>query len=167
MFEQCYFPGIRDPDFYDETTRAKLDAAEPQKPPTPTPLPTLTPYPTPKPLPTPGMFDDQEAYAKKRERQGQEYQKRREEQGEEYRKLTEQQFTEYQNRSEQYGEDLRDWQSDREKAVRGAEGMIDGIYKTYAPALEGNVEMGWLALGVISIVVLVLTMIFQKRKDVI
>jgi ABC-type multidrug transport system ATPase subunit len=167
MFELCYFPGIRSTDYYDETTRAQLDAEEPQKPPTPTPMPTFTPYPTPKPPPTPGMMDDQAAYSRKRERQAQEYQDRREEQGEEYRKLTEQQFSDYQDESELYGEDLREWQSDREKAVRGAEGMIDGVYKSYKTALEGDVEKAWLALGTISVVVLGLTLIFQKRKDVI
>jgi len=81
--------------------------------------------------------------------------------------LTEQQFADYQDEMERYGEDLRAWQSDREKAVRGAEGMIEAIYKQYKPALEANVEQGWLALGIISVVILVLTVIFQKRKDVI
>ena len=113
------------------------------------------------------MMDDQQAYQKKREQQGQEYQKLREQQGEDYRKLTEQQFEEYQNQSEEYGEDLRTWESDREKAVRGAEGMIDGIFKSYKPALEGNVEKSWLGLGIIIGAVLVLTLVFQKRKDVI
>jgi ABC-type multidrug transport system ATPase subunit/predicted component of type VI protein secretion system len=167
MFTECYFPGIRSQDFYNTQTQAQLAAEEPAKPPTPTPLPTLTPYPTPKPLPTPGMLDDQNAYAQKREKQGQDYQKKREDQGEEYRKLTEKQFEDYQTQMDQYGEDLRDWQSDREKAVRGAEGMIDAIYKQYQPALEGDVKKGWLALGTISAVVLVLTVVFQKRKDVI
>jgi ABC transport system ATP-binding/permease protein len=167
MFEQCYFPGILSPDFFNAQVQTQLNAPEPVKPPTPVPYPTLTPYPTPKPLPTPGMFDDQNAYAKKREQQGQDYQKKREDQGEEYRQLTEQQYTDYQDQMEAYGESLRTWQSDREKAVRGAEGMIDAIYKQYKPALEGDVKKGWLALGIISAVVLALTMVFQKRKDVI
>jgi ABC-type multidrug transport system ATPase subunit len=167
MFTACYFPGIRSSDFYSAQTQAQLTAAEPVKPPTPTPYPTFTPYPTPKPLPTPGMFDDQQAYAKKREQQGADYQKKREAQGEEYRDLTEAQFEEYQDSMESYGEDLRGWQSDREKAVRGAEGMIEAIYKQYKPALEGDVEKSWLALGLISGVVLILIVIFQKRKDVI
>ena len=167
MFSQCYFPGIRSPDFYSAQTQAQLSAPEPVKPPTPTPFPTFTPYPTPTPLPAPGMTGDQAAYSKKREEQGQEYQKKREEQGDEYRELTEQQFADYQDEMERYGEDLRAWQSDREKAVRGAEGMIEAIYKQYKPALEANVEQGWLALGIISVVILVLTAIFQKRKDVI
>jgi ABC-type multidrug transport system ATPase subunit/predicted component of type VI protein secretion system len=167
MFEQCYFPGILSPDFYNPEVQAQLAAPEPVKPPTPTPYPTFTPYPTPKPLPTPGMLDDQAAYAQRREQQGQDYQKKREQQGEEYRKLTEQQFAAYQDQMEEYGESLRNWQSDREKAVRGAEGMIDAILKQYKPALQGDVEKSWLALGIISGVVLALTMVFQKRKDVI
>jgi ABC-type multidrug transport system ATPase subunit len=167
MFEQCYFPGILSPDFYNTEVQSQLGAPEPIKPPTPTPYPTFTPYPTPKPLPTPGLLDDQNAYARKREQQGQDYQKKREQQGEEYRTLTEKQFSDYQDEMEGYGEDLRAWQSDREKAVRGAEGMIEGVYKLYKPALSGDVEKGWMALGIISVVVLVLTMVFQKRKDVI
>jgi ABC-type multidrug transport system ATPase subunit len=167
MFELCYFPGIRNPDFYDETTRAKLQEEEPIKPPTPTPLPTLTPVPTFTPIPQPGMMGDQEAYQAKREKQGQEYQKLREQQGEDYRKLTEKQFEEYQSQADTYGEDLRTWQSDREKAVGGAEGQIEGILKSYRPALEGDVEKSWTALGIISAVVFVLILIFQKRKDVI
>jgi hypothetical protein len=113
------------------------------------------------------LLDDQAAYSRKRERQAQEYQDRREQQGEDYRRQTEQQFSDYQDESEQYGEDLRDWQSDREKAVRGAEGMIDAIYESYKFALESDVKQAWLALGIISIVVLALTLVFQKRKDVI
>ena len=69
--------------------------------------------------------------------------------------------------SEAWGEDLRDWESGREKAVEGAEGMMGSIYGDYTPAFEANVGLSWLALSIISIVVLGLTMVFQKRKDVI
>ncbi len=184
MFTACYFPGIRSPDFYSAETQTQLNAEEPLKPPTPTPYPTftpyptLTPYPTPKPLPTPGLLDDQEAYARKREKQGQEYQAKREQQGQEYqaireqqgedyRQITEQQFETYQDEIEQYTDDIQAWQTDREKSMRGAEGMIDGVLKQYRPALEGDVEKSWLALSIISAVVLALTLVFQKRKDVI
>jgi ABC-type multidrug transport system ATPase subunit len=167
MFTLCYFPGLLSPDFYSAETQSQLDAEEPRKPPTPIPFPTPTPYPTPKPPPKPGAFDDPNEYERKREQQGQDYQKRREEQGEEYRILTEQQFEDYQERMESYGEDLRTWQSDREKAVRGAEGMIDALYDQYQPALEGDVERSWMALSIISGVLLILIVVFQKRKDVI
>ncbi len=66
-----------------------------------------------------------------------------------------------------YADDLRDWQSDREKAVQGAEGMVEGILKSYRVVLEGEIEQSWLALVVLSVVVLGLAMVFQKRKDVI
>ncbi len=91
----------------------------------------------------------------------------REEQGDEYQELREGQGEEYQDESETWGENLRDWESEREKAVQGAEGMIDSIYGDYKPAFEAKVEVSWLALTIISIVVLGLTTIFQKRKDVI
>jgi len=45
--------------------------------------------------------------------------------------------------------------------------MIDGIYKQYEPSFQGNVQQSWLALGTISVVVLAMTAMFQKRKDVI
>jgi hypothetical protein len=184
MFEQCYFPGILDPDFYDEETRASLAEEEPLKPPTPTPyptltpLPTLTPYPTLTPPPTPQSQAEQPAYAELREKQGEEYEDLRleqgddyadlmREQGDEYQNIREAQGEEYQEESEEWGENLRDWESEREKAVRGAEGMIDSIYGSYKPALTADVEQSWLALSIISIVVLGLTLVFQKRKDVI
>jgi ABC-type multidrug transport system ATPase subunit len=167
MFYECYFPGIRSPDFFSVETQAQLGAEEPAKPLTPTPYPTFTPYPTPKPPPQPGLTGDQQAYQRKREQQAQEYQKAREKQGEEYGELTKQQFAEYQEEMEDYAEAYREWQSDREGAVRGAEGLIDSIYKQYKPALGGDVKKGWLALGIISAVVFVLALFFQKRKDVI
>ena len=201
MFEQCYFPGIQNPDFYDEETKRQLAEEEPGKPPTPTPYPTFTPYPTLTPVPTltpyptltpppaPESPVDQPAYQDLLQEQGEEYQDLRQEQGDEYQKLREEQgdvYTvvreeqgneyqdlresqgeEYQDESETWGEDLRDWESEREKAVQGAEGMIDSIYSDYQPAFEAKVEISWLALTIISIVVLGLTTIFQKRKDVI
>ncbi len=201
MFDQCYFPGIQNPDFYDETTKQQLAEEEPEKPPTPTPYPTFTPYPTLTPVPTltpyptltpppqPGSPADQPAYQDLLQEQGEEYQDLRQEQGDEYQKLREEQgdvYTiiredqgneyqdlresqgeEYQDESETWGEDLRDWESEREKAVQGAEGMIDSIYGDYKPAFEAKVEVSWLALTIISVVVLGLTTIFQKRKDVI
>ena len=184
MFEKCYFPGIQSPDFYDEETRQQLAEEEPEKPLTPTPYPTLTPHPTLTPYPTltpppqPSSPQDQEAYQELlreqgedyqdlRQAQGDEYTILRENQGDQYQALREEQGEEFQDESEDWGEDLRDWESQREKAVQGAEGMIDKIYGDYEPAFEANVQTSWLALAIISIVVLVLTMVFQKRKDVI
>jgi len=167
MFEQCYFPGIRSPDFYNAETQQHLAAEKPVKPVKPTTYPTFTPYPTLTPLPTPSSRQEQKTYAKRREEQGKEYEEIRKKQGEEYQKLVEEQFSEFERRSEEYGEALREWQSNREKAVRGAEGMIEVIYKSYEPALKADVEQGWLALGIISAVVFVLILVFQKRKDVI
>ncbi|MFN2218952.1 MAG: hypothetical protein ACK2UA_10120, partial [Anaerolineae bacterium] len=106
-------------------------------------------------------------YQRIREEQGDEYTILREDQGNAYQDLREAQGEEFQDESEAWGEDLRDWESEREKAVQGAEGMIDSIYSDYQPAFEANVELCWLALGIISVVVLGLTLVFQKRKDVI
>ncbi|MFC2030233.1 FHA domain-containing protein [Chloroflexota bacterium] len=167
MFWNCSFPGIRNPDHYSTETQAKLEAEEPQKPPTPTPLPTLTPYPTPTPLPKPNSQEGQAEYERKSKNQGEKYRKRRERQGETYRELTVEQFDAYQDEMEEYGEDLREWQSDREKAVGSAEGMIEAILKSYRAPLEGDVQASWLALVIISAIVFGVALVFQKRKDVI
>jgi ABC-type multidrug transport system ATPase subunit len=167
MFEQCYFPGIRSLELYNEEARAALEAPEPIKPSTPTPHPTFTPYPTLTPLPTPGISGDQQAYEQRRESQGQAYEQIREQQGEDYRVLVMQQYDQYQNESESYGESLSTWQSDRESAIRGPEELIAGIYTNYGPVLRARVDTSWLALALISVVVLGLTLLFQKRKDVV
>ncbi len=167
MFEQCYFPGIRNPAFYNPTTQAQLRATELVRPPSPTPYPTFTPYPVPTPLPTPGLFDDQTIYQQKMKKQAQEYQKKREIQGEEYQKLIEGQFQEYQKASEQYGQDLQKQKMQQEKAIRGAEGIIKQIYQDFEEAFKGGLENRWLAMGGIIIVFFVLTLIFQTMKDVI
>ncbi len=201
MFESCYFPGIQDPDFYDDETKQQLAEEEPEKPPTPTPYPTFTPYPTLTPFPTltpyptltpppqPSSPQDQQAYQDTlreqgnqyedlrqeqgdkyqalREDQGDEYTIIREDQGNDYQDLREAQGEEFQDESEAWGEALRDWESEREKAVQGAEGMIEKVYGSYRPAFEANVKTSWLALAIICVVVLGLTMVFQKRKDVI
>jgi hypothetical protein len=167
MFEQCDFPGIRNPEFYDDAARVALTVPEPVKPEKPGAYPTLTPYPRPTPLPTPGLFGDQQAYMRKREQQEREYQKKMEEQGDEYRKLTEQRYETYEKEMEEYGETFKAWELDREAAVRGAEGLIEGVLKQSEPALKGDVRVSWLALTIISLAVLALTLAFQKRKDVI
>ncbi|MFC2023299.1 FHA domain-containing protein [Chloroflexota bacterium] len=167
MFDDCYFPGIRNEDFYDEEKRAQLEADEPQEPPTPRPIPTYTPPPTPKPPPKPQSQEEQDAYEKKREKQQKNYQDKLKKQGEEYRQEVEEDWDEYGSQSKQWGEDLKDWQTEREKAVGGAEGYIDSILESYRPALAGDIATSWMSLGIISVVVLVLAMVFQKRKDVI
>ncbi|MFN2227294.1 MAG: hypothetical protein ACK2UY_13320, partial [Anaerolineae bacterium] len=73
----------------------------------------------------------------------------------------------YRQESLDYGQAVRDWEGDRGKAIRGAESLIKTIYEDYGWTFEESVHTGWLALAIISVVVLGLTMVFQKRKDVI
>ena len=168
MFELCRFPGIRSADFYDEAAREALAAQKPVEPPTPTPHPTFTPYPTLTPPPRPsGILADQESYEQKLRQQGSEYENLRQAQGAEYEEVRNQQGEEYRDLSLAYGEELRDWEADRAKSVRGAEGTIAKIYEDYGWTFEEETRTGWLALGVISVVVLGMTVVFQKRKDVI
>jgi hypothetical protein len=167
MFDNCYFPGIQNEDFYDEEKRAELEKDEPVKPIKPTTLPTYTPPPTPKPPPKPQSQEEQQAYEDKREKQQKNYQDKLKKQGEEYRKAAEAQGDEYSREMEEWGEEQADWKTAREKAVGGAEGYIDSILENYRPTLEGDIATSWMSLSIISVVVLVLAMVFQKRKDVI
>jgi ABC-type multidrug transport system ATPase subunit len=168
MFEMCNFPGIRSPDYYDAEAREALDTEKPAEPPTPTPFPTLTPYPTLTPPPRPSdILADQQAYEQKLRQQGTEYENLRLAQGSEYEDLRSGQGEEYRQLSLTYGEELRAWESDRAKSVRGAEGTIGKIYEDYGWTFQEEASQGWLALGIISLVVLALTVAFQKRKDVI
>ena len=167
-FEQCYFPGIRNSEFYNEESRQALGAVKPGEPPTPTPYPSPTPYPTLTPLPRPGgLFPNVDEYEAKMRKQGAEYQEIREAQGAEYEELRKTQGEEYRQEASGYGEDLRAWETSREKAVRGAEGLIQVIYGSFETAFKGDVESRWLAMGVIAAVFFMLTLVFQKRKDVI
>lgn len=168
IFTDCYFPGIRNPEFYNPEAQAALSAPKPAEPPTFTPYPTLTPYPTFTPIPKPaGLFADMESYQNKLRQQGEQYEKLRQAQGQEYEEIRNAQGEEYRRVSLDYGEELREWEADREKAVRGAEGKIKAIYENFERAFRGTVESRWLAMIGLAAVFFVLAVIFQKRKDVI
>jgi pSer/pThr/pTyr-binding forkhead associated (FHA) protein/ABC-type multidrug transport system ATPase subunit len=162
--------------------------------PTLTPYPTPTPYPTFTPLPEPakpGLFgqgggdfeqyqEDMKAqgeeYQALREQQGEEYQQLREEQGDEYRSLSEEQGSEYQDLREQqgdefessmedYGDARSDWQRNREQAIGGAEGLLKALFEGYGHAFRGSYIGRWLISSAIGAGLLVLIVVFQKRKD--
>jgi hypothetical protein len=176
------FPGIKNEDYFTEGGQVALVDPEPGQPeqPTPwptfTPIPTLTPYPTMTPLPTPqnpadfGDFMDDsqvqgEEYQDLREEQGDEYQDLREAQGEEYQDIREAQGDEYETIMEGYSDERSDWQRDREQAIGGAEGLLKAIFEGHGHTFQGGYVTRWIAMGVILLVTLILTMVFQKRKD--
>jgi hypothetical protein len=178
------FPGILNEDYYTDEAWAALAQAEPTQPgqPTPwptfTPLPTLTPYPTMTPLPTPSNPADFDTYMEAMEGQGDEYQDLRQQQGDEYQDLREQQGSEYQDLREQQGDEYEttmegyaderaDWQRSREQAIGGAEGMLKSIFESYGHAFQGGYVGRWVTMGLIMVGLLVLIVVFQKRKDTI
>jgi len=143
-----------------------------------TPLPTLTPYPTLTPLPTPENPADMDAYMDDMQAQGDEYQEMRERQGDEYRDLREQQGDEYQEMREGQGDEYEaqmseyadaraEWQRSREQAIGGAEGILKSIFEGYGRAFRGSYVSRWITMCVICFGLLILILVFQKRKDVV
>jgi hypothetical protein len=157
-----------------------------------TPYPTLTPPPTPQDL---RLLNDYQAtreaqgkeyedlrlvqgkeYEQMRVDQGKEYEQLRIDQGNQYRDTAVAQGSEYEKTRVAQGDeytsemktygDLREtWQRDREKAISAAEGTIKVILDNYAMAFEGSVASRWTAMLAIIMVVFILLIVFQKRKD--
>ncbi|MBK7202376.1 FHA domain-containing protein [Candidatus Amarolinea dominans] len=185
IFETCSaFPGIQSADFYDDKARTQLAAVEPQKPVSPTPYPSPTPvwsptpYPSPTPLPQPSdpskldayMDDSREQgrkYQDRRQVQGDEYQAQREAQGNEYQDARQQQGDEYAAAMETWGDQKADWERERQRAVKGAEGMLKNIFDNYGRAFKGTVASRWLAMTIVMIVLVGLIVFFQRQKDVV
>jgi ABC-type multidrug transport system ATPase subunit/pSer/pThr/pTyr-binding forkhead associated (FHA) protein len=167
MFEACYFPGIRNPKFYTANAQAALAAPRPSEPLKPTPYPTPTPFPTPTPIPTPAAINLLDQYQQEREKQAEEYARQREEQGRDYEVKRIEQGDEYALAMKRYGDERERWQREREKVIGAAENNIKAILDNYGRAFKGDVLSRWLAMGAIMVVVFLLVIVFQKRKDVI
>lgn len=167
MFEQCYFPGIRNPEFYTAEARQRLTQPRPIEPLKPTAYPTLTPYPTFTPIPTPFDQRQLQKYQADREQQGKEYEQKRLDQGKEYEKKRVEQGDEYAAAMKRYGDDLKRWETDRQKAISAAESNIKAIVDNYGDAFKGGVLERWFGMCAIMVVVFGLIIFFQKRKDVI
>ncbi len=166
---------------------------QPDRLPTPTPmatpmrLPTPTPYPSPTPLPTPILLyeldqyrDDSvaqnEAYFQSRSDQLSEYYDASQQQFEEYSTsqkaaletysdASEQQFTDYSQQIDFYGNDLADWQRNRQKAIGAAENILGTIMNRYGRAFYGTPAERWLILGIQITVMFFAILGLQKRKD--
>jgi hypothetical protein len=139
------------------------------------------------PLPTPSNPQDQakytedskaqgDLYAAQREQQGDEYTVFRQQQGDDYTTLRQQQGDEYQAAREaqgdeyevavtDWGESKGDWEENRQKAVNGAEGMIQNIFEGFGHAFRGAVTTRWAWMVGIMVVMLGLIIGFQKMKD--
>jgi hypothetical protein len=170
MFDECNFPGIRSPDFFDESLNDHLRVMKPARPEEPEIIPSPTPLPTPKPPPTPGLMGDQNAYRKKVEQQQKDYQARSQKQMQNWADAQATQTAAYREDMDDYEEDADQYGESKEKsdrAIQSAEGIIDKIYEDFGDAFVGSLLRRWVALGIISTVVLGLTVVFQKQKDVI
>jgi hypothetical protein len=157
--------------------------------PSPTSLPTPTLLPSLTPNPTPENPVDMEAYMDQQRDQGQEYQDLilgqfegyrldsqtqgeiygdlRTAQGDEYADLRQEQGDEYSEEMRIYGDDRAEWQESREKAISSAEAMLGTIYDNYQQAFKGSVFGRWVTMTIIMVCLLVLVLVFQKRKDVV
>ena len=134
------------------------------------------PTPVPSPIPTdPQQFG---AYLTGLQAQGQDYKDRTARQFEVYRQASEAQGADYaqarQTQGDQYSADMRaysntraNWQESREKAIGSAEGRLEAIYDNYSQAFRGSLAERWDALLAIMAGLLVVVLIFQKRKDVV
>jgi len=107
------------------------------------------------------------AYRKASERQGQEYADRRTQQGDEYAAKRQKQGDEYKAAMRAYGDARSDYEETRRKAISGAEAMLETIYVNYGRAFKGTVTQRWGTLAAIMAGLVVLLVIFQKRKDVV
>jgi hypothetical protein len=154
----------------------------------------MTPYPTPQnPQDMGGYMDDREAqgddyqairedqgdeyqdirqaqgdeYQDQRQAQGDQYADQRQTQGDQYQSQREAQGDEYADQMEIWGEDKAEWQRSREKAIQGAEGMLKSIFENYGTTFKGTVATRWAAMGAIMAGLVILIIVFQKRKDVV
>lgn len=159
----------------------------------PTPFPSPTPMPTPILLYELEEYRDEsmennEAYFDERSEQMSSYYDTRSDQMSNYFDTVQDQFSDYSDEQEmsmedymelrqdqaetyssaldEYGNDLADWQRNRQKAVSAAENVIKNVLEKFGRAFEGTVEQRWTVLGIQSGIMFVLILIFQKRKDI-
>lgn len=155
--------------------------------PTPLPTPTLRPSPTAPPMPTDlrkmqdymdqqkldgkkyqdAILEQFSEYRKDSERQGQLYSDQRTRQGDEYAALRQKQGDEYKKQMQAYGDARSAYEEARQKAISGAESMLETMYDNFGRAFRGKVTERWSALVAIMAGLTGLLVFFQKRKDVI
>ncbi len=85
----------------------------------------------------------------------------------EYSKQVEKQFTDYFDQVERYGEELTDWQKNRQEAIGAAETILGMVWDNYGVAFKGNPYTRWLYMGLIGLGEFILILLFMKRKDVV
>ncbi|MBI4315978.1 MAG: FHA domain-containing protein [Chloroflexi bacterium] len=170
-----------------------VEPPQPTAYPSPTPLPSPTSLPTPTPLPTaepppvpanPAQFRAYlataqaqgntyreattaqfEEYRRAGKAQGDEYGDALQAQGDEYATRRLAQFDDYAEAMRAYGDERAAWEASREKAIRSAEGLLGSLYDNYHRAFRGSLLSRWGALIAIMSGLLILVVVFQRRKD--
>jgi ABC-type multidrug transport system ATPase subunit/predicted component of type VI protein secretion system/F0F1-type ATP synthase membrane subunit c/vacuolar-type H+-ATPase subunit K len=167
--------------------------ASPTPLPSSTPYPSPTPLPTPLLIYELDEYQDasleqSEAYYDTRSEQMSEYYDLRteqmndyfdavqdqygdfsdEQQGamEDYMDQRQEQAEDYSSALDQYGNDLADWQRNRQKAVSAAENVLKNINTKFGSAFRGTVQDRWMILGIQSAVMFVGLLVLMKRKDI-
>ena len=159
----------------------------------PTPISSPTPLPTPVLLYELDEYRDEsleqsEAYFDERAGQMSEYYDQRSDQMTGYFDSVQDQFSDYsveqkvsmerymekrQGQAEgfsseldQYGNDLADWQRNRQKAVSAAENVLKNVLQKFGRAFDGTVKDRWIVLGIQSLVMFIGMLLLMKRKDI-
>ena len=159
----------------------------------PTPVSSPTPLPTPVLLYELDEYRDEsliqsEAYFDERAEQMSEYYDQRSDQMTSYFDDVQVQFADYSEKQkssmekymekrqgqaegfsgelDKYGNNLADWQRNRQKAVSAAENVLKNVLQKFGRAFDGTVQDRWLVLGIQSLVMFILILVLQKRKDI-
>ena len=156
--------------------------------PSPSPFPSPTAYPTPTKLPTPAAGMDLDTYLEDVSDQNDGHYARRSfqlkiyqqkikeiagdwaddlsEQMELYAEESTNQFETYAGDMGVYGDELAEWEKDRQSAVGAAESILTAIYDDYGRTFHRSVLYRWAMLALLSFIIYIMILIFQKRKDV-
>jgi ABC-type multidrug transport system ATPase subunit/pSer/pThr/pTyr-binding forkhead associated (FHA) protein len=151
--------------------------------PTPTLLPSLTPYPTPR------SSNDFPRYLERMRSQNEEYQALVSDQfeqyrldsiaqaeayseflsaqGDEYANLVQNQSNEYSTAMQTYNNERASWQENRDKAISSAEALLEYFYDNFSQVFIGSVIGRWVILLLIQLILFLLIVLVQKRKDVV
>jgi hypothetical protein len=96
------------------------------------------------------------AYMDRRQAQGDEYEARRRAQGEAYRK-----------QMNTYADQKGDWERARQRAIGGAEALLENLFQDFGHTFRGTVASRWAKMLVIMAFLLGLIIVFQRRKDMV
>jgi len=112
------------------------------------------------------ILDQFTGYRKDSQDQGQVYADVRTQQGDEYAALRQEQGDTYQVEMQTYADERSEYEEARQKAISGAETMLDTINTNFGRAFLGDASDRWVRLVIIMIGLLLMLIGFQKMKDI-